>query len=254
MPVSLITIGVPIVLKSSASIFALSTTIATPIIIGAKYIIHQFSSSDEGILTADQKASLERQNAILQNRCDVVNALTTQTLGHAETAIETAIALEAEQNTAAAHLLEATKQVVHASDVLASVHETQQKQDSSLHAQLSQQTAVLTHVSEMVPEQINSFTQQLQDNLALLSAMRERMSFLQHETEKKTSLLQTVLLQLTSLAKTNQDQAKTIAELQQEKTSLLEHIKTLSDELALLTSPAPKPNTLTTNSVPTFFN
>ncbi len=251
----LILVVAPMAPLFAAGVAGLAALIAAPISIATELLIRAWREPSSQALSEEQRASLERQNALLEERRTAAVTIAGTTLQRAAQAAEERDALMDEQRDAASLLLESTKQIAHAATTLAAVDSRGHERNAFFNTAIAHQMTQLADTVQSVPTNMALLSRELEEKQHLIESLRLQLAALQAESAAREATLQQIVSQVAELAALNQDQAAIIETLQNQKAVLLDNMKALTEELELLTSAPIDSEYLPTNAVaPKFFS
>lgn len=237
---SLITVVAPIASWFAAGVAVLATALVTPTAIGIELLIRKLSEpSEDRPLSDEERASLERQNAILQERQRTVITIAENTLQSAARVNEERETLLEDQRDAASLLLDSTQEVTRAVTTLTTLSADTHERHTAFNTDMANQVTQLTESLQDVPASITLLYRELNEKQHMIDSLRIKIAAQQAKSAQREASLQQIANQVTELVQLNEEQAAAIEILQRQKTVLLDNIKALTEAIALLTS---KPN------------
>lgn len=233
MPAPLILVVAPIASHVAAGVAVVATALAAPLMYGIEVLIQAIRNPKIRPLTEAEKASLARQDALLQERSTAFIAIADNTLKSAAQAEEVNTVLNNEQRDAADLLLEATGEVKTATTALVMMNESSHEKNAAFTEVLTLQVPQLVTTAQSIGDNMTLLSQALVDKQHIIDRLQAQLSTLQAESAEKEATLETIRIQVSVLAGS---QTKTIARLQSENTALMTSIQALTQELDQLTS------------------
>lgn len=253
MPGPLILVLAPMAPWFSAGVAALAALLTTPVAIGIEVLLKKEEEPSNRPLSEEGRASLERQNALLQEQQTTAITICENTLQSAAQAAEERNALIKERHDAASLLLDATREVTLATTTLATAHAKGQERDTAFNAGMGHQVAQFANIAQAVTPSMDLLSRELEEKKLMIESLRSKLADLQAESAAREATLRQIVTQVTELTSMNQEQATTIETLQKQKATLLENMNVLTEELELLTNPPREQGYTKTSGNPTFF-
>jgi flagellar biosynthesis chaperone FliJ len=197
-------------------------------------------SAEQDRLSKDAKASLARQQQLLNQRQSTAESLAHQARQSVSTTIDAIGCLNAEENRAAALVSDAASKVQNAATTLESVTSKHQAIPAEVHQEL--QADLVRH--EALVEQIKKLTNQfdavsksLEEKQSIIDAQQVELTALKSLSMRREAKIQDIDGQIKILIQQTTEQSATIVLLQQQKTKLISRVEVMASEMQHLLSP-----------------